>query len=130
MTITAHAGFMSGFVEKFEDSRVVWMLQSHDPIEHIREIVYGRILMIQEPIPMQNVWRVQISNDGLYMLNDFTMPSQSDTIEKLIPKDQVPKWLLEQVSVLQIADNETSIEGVGKRVSGSVFYVFEPLNKE
>jgi hypothetical protein len=121
---------MTGIVEKFEDSRVVWMLHAQDPIEHIREIVYGRILMIQEPIPMQNVWRVQISSDGHYMLNDFTMPSQSDTIEKLIPKDQVPKWLLEQVSVLQIADNETSIEGVGKRVSGSVFYVFEPLNKE
>lgn len=128
--MTAYADVMTGFVEQFEDARVVWMLQANDPIEHIREIVYGRILMIQEPLPMQNVWRVKINDNGCYTLNDFTMPSQSDNIEKLIPKEEVPNWLLEQVSVLQIAENDTTVDGVGKKISGSVFYVFEPINKE
>lgn len=128
--MTAFADMLTGITEKWEDSRVVWMLQANDPIEHIREIVYGRILMIQEPLPMQNVWRVKINNNGCYTLTDFTMPSQSDTIEKLIPKDQVPNWLLEKVSVLQIAENEATVDGVGKRINGSVFYVFEPIDKE
>lgn len=127
--MTAFADLLTGITEKFEDSRVVWMLQANDPIEHIREIVYGRILMIQETLDMQNIWRVKVNPDGSYTLNDFTMPSQSDNIEKQIPEDQVPRWVLEQVSVLQITDNETTVDGVGKKVSGSVFYVFEPTDK-
>ena len=128
--MSAFTDMLSNIMGQFEDGRVVWMLQANDPIEHIREIVYGRILMIQEPLPMQNVWRVKINDNGCYTLNDFTMPSQSDNIEKLIPKEDVPKWLLEQISVLQIAENETTVDGVGKRISGSVFYVFEPIDKE
>jgi len=126
--MTAFADLLTGLTEKWEDGRVVWMLRANDPIEHIREIVYGRILMIQESLPMQNVWRVQMTSDGLYMINDFTMPSQSDNIERRIPKDEVPKWVLEQVSVLQITENDTTVDGVGKKISDSVFYIFEPMN--
>jgi hypothetical protein len=127
--MTSFADVMSGITEKWEDSRVVAMIYAEDPIEHIREIVYGRILMIQESLPMNNVWRVKVNPDDTYILNDFTMPSQSDTIEKLIPKDEVPKWVLEQVSVLQIAENDTTVDGVGKKISGSIFYIFEPMNE-
>jgi len=126
--MTAFADLLTGLTEKWEDGRVVWMLRANDPIEHIREIVYGRILMIQESLPMQNVWRVQMTSDGLYMINDFTMPSQSDNIERRIPKDEVPKWVLEQVSVLQITENDTTVDGLGKKISDSVFYIFEPMN--
>lgn len=106
------------------------MLKANDPKEWINQVLLDILgMMNQGELPMNNVWRVQVNPDGKYMVNDFTLPSQSSNIKKLMSKTEVPRWVLEAISVLQIADDDTTVDGVGKRISSSIYYIFEPINE-
>lgn len=83
--------------------------------------------MIQEQfeLPLQNVWRVCLKPSGLVELNDFTMPSNRDTMRESFRQEDLPQWVQDSLSVLMIVDQGVTVEGVGKKISDSVFYLME-----
>jgi hypothetical protein len=66
-----------------------------------------------------------VKQNARVMLDDFTLPSSSVIMRKTINLVDAPKFIQDGVSVLQIAPDGTSIEGVGKRISEDVYYIVE-----
>ena len=85
------------------------------------------IRMIEEQfnLPLQNVWRVNVLSNGLVELNDFTLPSNSGKLRETFKQEDLPDWIQDSLSVLMIVDQGVTVEGVGKKISDSVFYVLE-----
>jgi hypothetical protein len=115
------------------------MSQSSISIERIDEIIMeGKSptisrddfrMMIAEELHrnIEQVWRVRFYDDGTVAMYSFAMPAT----EKNLPhKDRlnigaIPQWVKERISVLQICESGTTIEGVGQKVSENVYYVIE-----
>jgi hypothetical protein len=91
----------------------------------IPTLINNIMRMVQQEIPLEQIWRVEIKGSGRVILNDFTMPSASSKIKKVINLTDAPKFIRDAVSVLQIAPNGTSIEGVGKKIDEDIYYVME-----
>lgn len=79
----------------------------------------------QEDLPLDNIWRVEIRDNHTLKLSDFTMPSASDKLNQIVKLNDAPKFIRDALAVLQISQNGTLVEKVGKRISDSVFYVIE-----
>lgn len=79
----------------------------------------------QEELPLDNVWRVEIRGNARVVLDDFTLPSSSVIMRKITNLADAPKFIQDGISVLQIAPDGTSIEGVGKKISEDVYYIVE-----
>jgi hypothetical protein len=86
-------------------------------------------MMIAEDLnhPLEQVWRVRFHDDDTVALYSFAMPA---TEKNLPSKDRLnigamPQWVKERISVLQICESGTTIEGVGQKVSENVYYVLE-----
>ena len=62
--------------------------------------------MIQEQfnLPLQNVWRVLVKNDGTVELNDFTLPSSTGKMRDVFKQENLPQWIQDSLSVLMIVD--------------------------
>jgi hypothetical protein len=45
--------------------------------------------------------------------------------DRLNNASYLPDWVKERISVLQICESQTIVEGVGQKVSDKVFYVIE-----
>jgi hypothetical protein len=108
------------------DSRLMHIVEGGKP-ESIGEIpTLIRCLMgMQTELPLDNVWRVEMKGSGRIILNDFTMPSASSKIKKIIKLIDAPKFIRDGVSVLQIAPDGTSVEGVGKKIDEDIYYIVE-----
>jgi hypothetical protein len=91
------------------------------------EIVDNLINMIQEQfdLPLQNVWRVHVLNNGLVELNDFTLPTSTGKMRDVFKQEDLPLWVQDSLSVLMIVDQGVTIEGLGKKISDSIFYIVE-----
>ena len=87
------------------------------------------VMQEQPELPLGNLWRVQVYPSGTFRINDFTMPSSSGIINKVIRRHRVPQWILDAVSVLQIVDEGADVPNVGKRLNENVFYVIEPMKE-
>jgi len=85
--------------------------------------------MEQQELALNNIWRLEITASGLYKLNDFTLPSNDVIINKMRSKEQLPKWMLESLAVLQILDDGEMIDKVGKKIDSSIFYLIEPFEE-
>ena len=85
------------------------------------------IKMVQEQfnLPLTNVWRVHMLPTGLVELNDFTLPSGSGKIRETFKQEDLPVWIQDSLSVLMIVDQGVTVEGLGKKISDSIFYVLE-----
>jgi hypothetical protein len=83
--------------------------------------------MIQEQfnLPLTNVWRVHVLNNGMVELNDFTLPSNTGKLRDTFKQENLPEWIQDSLSVLMIVDQGTTVEGVGKKISDSIFYLLE-----
>lgn len=96
---------------------------------HIKDDINGRMLMrmVQEQfeLPLQNVWRVNVLPSGLVELNDFTLPSSTGKMRDTFKQENLPQWIQDSLSVLMIVDQGVTIEGLGKKISDSIFYVLE-----
>lgn len=79
----------------------------------------------QEDLPLDNIWRVEIRDNHELLLSDFTMPSASGKLKRIVNANDAPKFIRDALAVLQISQDGTLIEQVGKRISDSVFYVIE-----
>lgn len=87
----------------------------------------GLLAMIQEQfdLPLNNVWRVHVLPSGLVELNDFTMPSNTGKLRESFKQEDLPQWVQDSLSVLMIVDQGATVEGVGKKISDSIFYLME-----
>jgi hypothetical protein len=112
------------------DSRLMRIVESGKP-ENIGEIpsLINAIMRMQTELPLDNVWRVEMKGGGRVILNDFTMPSASSKIKKIIKLTDAPKFIRDGVSVLQIAPDGTSVEGVGKKIDEDIYYIVENHGK-
>ena len=83
--------------------------------------------MVQEQfnLPLTNVWRVHVLNDGMVELNDFTLPSGTGKIRENFSQENLPRWIQDSLSVLMIVDQGVTVEGVGKKINDSIFYLME-----
>jgi len=90
-------------------------------------IVEGVLRMIEEQfnLPLQNVWRVLVNSDGTVELNDFTLPSSTGKIRDVFKQENLPLWIQDSLSVLMIVDQGVTVEGVGKKITDSIFYLME-----
>ena len=109
------------------DSRLMHIIEGNDTekIGEISTLINNIMRMVQQQIPLENVWRVEIKGSGRVILNDFTMPSASSKIKKIIKLTDAPQFIRDAVSVLQIAPDGTSIEGVGKKIDEDIYYIVE-----
>jgi hypothetical protein len=82
----------------------------------------------QQDLPLDNVWRVELRENHHVMLTDFTLPSSSTILNKVIPISKAPKFIRDGLAVLQIAREELQVDGVGKRVSDTVYYILEQVD--
>ena len=53
------------------------------------------------------------------------MPSSSDKLKQTIPITDAPKFIRDGLAILQIARDEALIDGIGKRISDTVYYIVE-----
>jgi hypothetical protein len=113
------------------DSRLMHIVEGGKP-ESLGEIpsLINALMRMQTELPLENVWRVEMKGSGRVILNDFTMPSASSKIKKVIKLIDAPKFIREGVSVLQIAPDGTSIEGVGKKIDEDIYYIVEQTSGE
>jgi hypothetical protein len=109
------------------DSRLMRIIEGDNSknVGEIPSLLNAIMRMIQQDIPLEQVWRVEIKGSGRVILNDFTMPSASSKIKKIIKLTDAPQFIRDAVSVLQIAPDGTSIEGVGKKIDGDIYYIVE-----
>lgn len=85
------------------------------------------IKMVEEQfnLPLQNVWRVHVLANGMAELNDFTMPTSTGKMRDVFKQEDLPLWVQDSLSVLMIVDQGVTVEGVGKKISDSIFYLME-----
>jgi hypothetical protein len=109
-----------------EVDKVIFGSVGHNDINPLRAMDTC-IAMVQEQfsVPLQNIWRVHIGKDDLVTIHDFTMPSNQDTITKTFRQEELPLWLQDSLSVLMIVDEGVTVEGLGKKINDSIFYVVE-----
>jgi hypothetical protein len=109
------------------DSRLMHIIEGGDDkkLNEIPTLINNIMRMVQQEIPLEQVWRVEMKGSGRVILNDFTMPSASSKIKKVIKLTDAPKFIRDAVSVLQIAPNGTSVDGVGKKIDEDIYYIVE-----
>jgi hypothetical protein len=82
----------------------------------------------QDELPLDNVWRVELGENDRVKLTDFTMPSSSAIINKTTTLNDAPQFIRDGLAVLQIASDGSLVDGVGKRISDSVYYILEKVD--
>lgn len=109
------------------DSRLMRIIEGNhsENIGEIPSLINAIMRMIQQEIPLDSVWRVEMKGSGRIILNDFTMPSASSKIKKIINLTDAPKFIRDAVSVLQIAPNGTTVDGIGKKIDEDIYYIVE-----
>jgi hypothetical protein len=109
------------------DSRLMHIIEGGDAkkLGEISTLINNIMRMVQQEIPLENVWRVEMKGSGRIILNDFTMPSASSKIKKIIKLTDAPKFVRDAISVLQIAPDGTTVDGVGKRIDEDIYYIVE-----
>ena len=109
------------------DSRLVRIVSRDDGkhLEEIPSLLTAIMCMQQEELHLGNIWRLEIRKSGKVILNDFTMPSASVKIKKIIKLTDTPRFIQEGLAVLQITTDGTLVDGVGKRISDSIYYIVE-----
>ena len=84
-----------------------------------------QMIVEQFKLPLQNVWRVHVLSNGMVELNDFTLPSGTGKMRDVFKQENLPQWIQDSLSVLMIVDQGAMVEGVGKKIGDSIFYILE-----
>ena len=96
---------------------------------HLKGDLNSNILMrmIEEQfnLPLQNIWRVHVLPSSMVELNDFTLPSGTGKMRDVFKQENLPQWIQDSLSVLMIVDQGAMVEGVGKKIGDSIFYILE-----
>lgn len=110
---------LDGVVDKYIMAEIA---KQHPDTLVIRNLLAD---MMQGELPLDNIWRVEIVENHELHLTDFTMPSSSTKLKQTIPISEAPKFIQDGLAVLQILHEDDHVDGIGKRISNSVFYIVE-----
>lgn len=70
--------------------------------------------------------RVSIRDSGNFDIVDFTTPRRAGKVlHENTPQESVPQWVIEAVSMLRIADANSTVDGVGFKLSDRVYYIVD-----
>jgi len=84
-----------------------------------------QMLSVLEKAGKDTGLRVEVNPDGTFNIVDFTLPSSAGRLRQNIPQEGMPKWVIESMAMLQIAEEGSYVKGVGFRVSNCIYYVAE-----
>ena len=103
-----------------------WVFSPEQLKKYPEEVLY-MVRMCKEQLNMdiQNVWRVAILPSGKLEINDFTLPSSTGKMKDVLKMDEAPQWVQESLAVMLIVDQGAIVQGVGIRISETVFYLQE-----
>jgi hypothetical protein len=114
-------------IRVIELDKLIMMHMRGTPVrEEVQSTLCILMNMEQQELGLNHIWRLEIVGD-FFRLNDFTLPSQGDTIDKLYEKEDIPKWMLESLAVMQILDDQTNIAKVGHKINDTIYYLVEPI---
>lgn len=70
--------------------------------------------------------RVSIRDSGNFDIVDFTTPRRAGKVllENAL-QCEVPEWIMQTVSMLRIADTNSTIDGVGFKLTDRVYYIVD-----
>lgn len=75
--------------------------------------------------------RVSISSVGKFYIVDFTVPGKTGRVLfRDAPQEAVPKWIIEAVSMLRIADPRSVVAQVGFKVTDRLYYVVDKREEQ
>jgi hypothetical protein len=112
----------------------------HDRSQYIRALVRGDVwacsfdleamVSISGKVPHDSgVYRVHVGDDGVTVLC-FGITSVDSAIDGHYDGvDDLPVWVQERLAVLMITDHTPptpEVEGVGRRISSNVYWVYAP----
>jgi hypothetical protein len=89
--------------------------------------IYIRMIASELDSYTDQVRRIKLLDNGMVQLHDFTIPNTEKNLvnaSRLNAAD-LPQWMKDRLSVLQICDDGEAVDGVGQKVSEKVFYVIE-----
>lgn len=69
--------------------------------------------------------RVEVNHDGTFNIADFTLPSSGAKLRRHVPQSDVPKWIMESISMLRIANEGDHIDHLGLKVSDHAYYIYD-----
>jgi hypothetical protein len=123
-------GQLYGYNFDMESSKYDWQEVDYVLFNEKLDVLKHRepiLKMIEEQfnLPLTNVWRVHVLNNGLVELNDFTLPSSTGKMRDTFKQENLPQWIQDSLSILMIVDQGVTVEGVGKKITDSIFYLME-----
>lgn len=77
----------------------------------------------KKSLPFTHFWRVKILDSESVEVKDYTMPKEDDRITKVFKRNGLPKWIANTLAVLEICEDGTVIENIGKKLNDNVFYI-------
>jgi hypothetical protein len=85
------------------------------------------INMVSEALctPIEQIWRVKINDNGAVDMYSFALPQPEKNLHIGTRLNDLPQWIKERISVLQICEQGDIVDGVGQKLSDKVFYVIE-----
>jgi hypothetical protein len=88
------------------------------------------LYMLDVPVDDNNTYRISIyGDDGIYVLCFGLSLGANDLEGHYSNVDDLPNWVQERLAVLMLLNEgppHFPIEGVGRRISRDVFWVFAP----
>ena len=73
----------------------------------------------------RNHMRVAVNPDGTFDIVDFTLPSSTDRLRRNVPQEDVPRWMMESISMLRIVDDGKHVPHVGVKIDDKAYYVYD-----
>lgn len=81
-------------------------------------------------LPITDIIRVCVREDGTIDLLDFSLPSRTGRERNGLPQEEVPRWIMETISMLRIAKENDLVPELGFKVSDTVYYVLDKTGDE
>jgi len=75
----------------------------------------------------ESVLRIEVNGDGTMNILDFSMPSKAGRTQKNVVQTQVPRWIIETISMLRITEDNRVITELGFKVNDMLYYI---INRE
>ena len=73
----------------------------------------------------RNHMRVDVNPDGTFNIVDFTLPSSGDRLRRNVPQEDVPRWMMESISMLRIVDDGKHVPHIGVKIDDKTYYVYD-----
>lgn len=103
------------------------MIEINPQLAMVQQLLNKWVKIEKGNIVVQDALRVQVNDDGTINLLDFTMPSMKGRERRNIPQVDVPKWVMESISMLRITEEGSFVADLGFKVTDSLYYI---SNKE